>query len=139
MVLLISAGAIAIKGLNLGIDFDGGTKITFTTPQPVALTQVRAQAAELGQGNAQILGRGATTGGDNYREFQIQTEELSIGEQRELTEALDQEFQADASVQTVSASFGRQIAEGAILAILVSLLLVSIYIAFRFEPSSPGR
>jgi SecD/SecF fusion protein len=41
-------------------------------------------------------------------------------------------------VQTVSASFGRQIAEGAILAILVSLLLVSIYIAFRFEPKFAG-
>ena len=33
--LVISLGAIAINGLNLGIDFEGGTKITFTTPQPV--------------------------------------------------------------------------------------------------------
>jgi SecD/SecF fusion protein len=138
VVLLISAGAIAVKGLNLGIDFDGGTKVTFTTEQPVSLAQVRSQASELGQGNAQILGRGTATGGDNYREFQIQTEELSIAEQRDLTDALDREFQADASVQTVSASFGRQIAEGAILAILVSLLLVSIYIAFRFEPKFAG-
>ena len=34
-VLLLSVGAIAIKGLNLGIDFRGGTQISFTTPQPV--------------------------------------------------------------------------------------------------------
>ena len=38
----------------------------------------------------------------------------------------------------MSASFGRQIAEGAILAIIVSLLLVSIYIAFRFQPKFAG-
>jgi SecD/SecF fusion protein len=41
-------------------------------------------------------------------------------------------------VQTVSASFGTQIAKGAILAVIVSLLLVAIYIAFRFEPKFAG-
>ena len=38
----------------------------------------------------------------------------------------------------MSASFGRQIAEGAILAIIVSLLLVAAYIAFRFELKFAG-
>ena len=33
-------------GLNLGIDFKGGTQITFRTPQPTALEQVREEAAE---------------------------------------------------------------------------------------------
>ena len=133
-VILISLGAIAVKGLNLGIDFEGGTKVTFTTPQPVSLEDVRSEASKLGEGGAQILGRGTATGGDSYREFQIQTEELQPEEQVQLTRSLDRAFRADASVQTVSASFGRQIAEGAILAIIVSLLLVAGYIAFRFEP-----
>ncbi len=133
-VILVSLGAIAVKGLNLGIDFEGGTKVTFTTPQPVSLEDVRSEASKLGEGGAQILGRGTATGGDSYREFQIQTEELQPEEQVQLTRSLDRAFRADASVQTVSASFGRQIAEGAILAIIVSLLLVAGYIAFRFEP-----
>jgi SecD/SecF fusion protein len=46
---------------------------------------------------------------------------------------LDQKFNAESSVQTVSASFGRQIARGAILAIIVSLLLIAIYISIRFQ------
>ena len=46
---------------------------------------------------------------------------------------MDQKFNAESSVQTVSASFGRQIAKGAILAIIVSLLLIAIYISFRFQ------
>jgi len=133
-VLVISVLAIGIKGLNLGIDFEGGTKVTFTTPQPVSLEDVRSQASKLGEGSAQILGRGTSSGGDNYKDFQIQTEELQPTEQAQLTRALAREFDAESSVQTVSASFGRQIAEGAILAVIVSLLLVAIYIAFRFEP-----
>ncbi|MDX6438478.1 MAG: SecD/SecF fusion protein [Gaiellaceae bacterium] len=137
-VLVISLGAIAINGLNLGIDFEGGTKVTFTTPQPVALENVRSEARKLGQGGAQILGRGTAISGDSYREFQIQTEALKPSEQTQLTRALRQAFQAESSVQTVSASFGRKIAKDAILAILVSLLLVAIYIAFRFQPKFAG-
>ncbi len=50
VVLVISVGAIAINGLNLGIDFEGGTKVTFTTPQPVALEDVRAEASRARRG-----------------------------------------------------------------------------------------
>ena len=50
VVLVISVGAIAINGLNLGIDFEGGTKVTFTTPQPVSLEDVRSEASKLGEG-----------------------------------------------------------------------------------------
>jgi SecD/SecF fusion protein len=134
VVVALSLGAIGVKGLNLGIDFEGGTKVTFTTPEPVALEEVRTEAAaDVGEANAQILGRGEAFPGDRYREFQIQTEELAPEEQTALTRALGNAFDAESSVQTVSASFGRQIAEGAILAIVVSLLLISIYIAFRFQ------
>jgi SecD/SecF fusion protein len=132
VVLAISLLAIGIKGLNLGIDFEGGTKITATVPQPVSIEEVRAEAAKLGQEGAQIVGRGDAVG-DKYPGFQIQTDELSAADSGSLTQSLDRAFEADTSVQTVSASFGRQIAEGAILAIVVSLLLISIYISFRFQ------
>ena len=137
-VLVISVGALALNGLNLGIDFEGGTKVTFTTPRPVSLEDVRSEARKLGEGRAQIVGRGTSAGGDNYRAFQIQTEALQPSEQTQLTRALSQAFQAESSVQTVSASFGRKIARDAILAILVSLFLVAIYISFRFQPKFAG-
>ena len=59
-------------------------------------------------------------------------------EQSALTRALAQEFDAESSVQTVSASFGSQIAKGAIIAILVSLLLITLYISFRFQAKFAG-
>ena len=99
---------------------------------------MRAEARKLGEGGAQILGRGTAVGGDSYREFQIQTEALAPADQTQLTRALSQAFDAESSVQTVSASFGRKIAKDAILAILVSLLLVALYISFRFEPKFAG-
>ena len=134
VVVAISLLAIGIKGLNFGIDFEGGTKITASVPSdaPVAIDDVRSQADDLGLGAAQIVGRGAAVDG-KYTGFQIQTEELSTEETQALTRQLDKSFNADTSVQTVSASFGRQIAEGAILAIIVSLLLITIYISFRFQ------
>ena len=137
VVLAISVGAIGLNGLNLGIDFEGGTQITLSTPQPTALDQVRAQAQKTGQGSAQIQGTGTALPGDKYREFRIRTD-VEQAEQARLTESLKSAFEAEASVKSVSASFGRQIAEGAILAIVVSLLLVMLYIAARFQPKFAG-
>ena len=94
VVVAISLLAIGIKGLNLGIDFEGGTKITATVPEAVAIEDVRAEAADLGLGAAQIVGRGETVDG-KYPGFQIQTEELSSDESRNLTQRLSRTFDAE--------------------------------------------
>src|SRR5204863_4678671 len=51
-VILISVGSLAVRGLNLGIDFRGGVQVTFKTAQPTSLTKVRAQAADIGRSDA---------------------------------------------------------------------------------------
>ena len=133
-VLLISLGAIAVKGLNLGIDFRGGTQVAFETPRPVPLETVRAQAGKIGQANAQIQGRGRATSGDSYQSFTVRTESLTTSEVQSLQSGLTRVVDAESfGVKNVSASFGRQIARGAILAIIVSLLLIIIYISARFQ------
>jgi SecD/SecF fusion protein len=135
-VLLISLGALAFKGLNLGIDFKGGTQVAFETPRPVALEAVRSQAGKIGQANAQIQGRGTASGpsGESYRSFTVRTESLTTTEVQSLQSSLTRAVDAEAfGVKNVSASFGRQIARGAILAIIVSLLLIVIYISVRFQ------
>jgi SecD/SecF fusion protein len=132
-VLVLSVGAIAVNGLNFGIDFEGGTQITFTTPEPVSLESVRAQAGEVGQAGAVIQGRGPSVDGQ-YSSFQIRTESLSTAEAKELQEGLADSVGATAfGAKNVSASFGAQIARSALLAILVSLLLIVGYISARFQ------
>jgi SecD/SecF fusion protein len=133
-VVVISLGAIAVKGLNLGIDFQGGTQIAFSTPAPVSLEEVRAEAARIGEASAQIQGRGTATGGDGYQSFTVRTEALTKSEAQAFQANLASAVQAEAfGVKNVSASFGRQIARGAILAIIVSLLLIVGYISLRFQ------
>ena len=132
-VLTVSVLSIAILHLNLGIDFKGGTQIGFETPAPTSLTQVRLQAAKVGQGNAVIQGRGPSTN-EQYKSFQIRTETLTTDESAELTANLKKTVDADAfGIKNVSASFGRQIAKSAMLAIIVSLLLIVGYISLRFQ------
>ena len=133
VVVAIAIGSLAVKGLNLGIDFKGGTQINFATQPARTLEDVRGAASEFGQGNAVIQGRGEATAG-KYSRFQIRTEELSRTEQDRLSTELRDRFGATIrGVDNVSSSFGRQIAKGAIIAILVSLFLIVLYTSFRFD------
>jgi SecD/SecF fusion protein len=132
-VILIGAVSLGVKGLNLGIDFNGGTQVTFKTKQYTSLAKVRDQAAAIGQKEAVVQGRG-TSRGESYKSFQIRTKALSAANQDKLTADLQSRVRATSlGVQNVSSSFGHQIARLAIIAILVSLALIVIYIALRFD------
>ncbi|MDQ5820252.1 MAG: protein translocase subunit SecD, partial [Actinomycetota bacterium] len=131
--VVLSFGAVGAKGLNLGIDFRGGTQVTFKTRAPQLVDDVRAEAAKVGQGGALIQGRGKKTG-ESYQSFHLRTRSLEPGQLRQLQTDLRERLGAYApGVKNVSASFGRQIARSAILAIILSLLLIVGYIAIRFD------
>ena len=110
----VSILALGVRGLNLGIDFKGGTQISFTTPQPTSLERgARPDRQASARANAVIQGRGSSTNGD-YQSFQIRTETLTTEETAALTNDLKKSVKADAfGVKNVSASFGRQIARSA--------------------------
>jgi SecD/SecF fusion protein len=135
-VVAISIGALAVKGLNLGIDFKGGTQVTFTTPKPVSLSAVREETTKFGK-EPVVQGRGKTFGADSYKSFQLRLRTLDRAETNALSNGIQQKFgfgqEISSQIQTVSSSFGRQIARGAIIAILFSLLLIILYIAIRFD------
>jgi SecD/SecF fusion protein len=135
VIIVIGAASLGIKGLNLGIDFKGGTQVTFKTPKPVSLTDVRNQAKDIGQPDAVIQGRGKTFGSESYENFQMRMKSLSQANQNKLGEDLKSRYGQNLSLQitNVSSSFGRQIARSAIVAVIVSLLLIVLYIAVRFD------
>jgi len=131
--IVLSVGAIAIKGLDLGIDFTGGVQITFTTPSPTALSRVRTVAAAAGNSPV-VQGRGVTIGSQSYKSFQIRLKKLTPAQQSSLTADLTSSFRAQKLGATnVSASFSRQILDGAILAIAVSFGLIALYVTFRYR------
>jgi SecD/SecF fusion protein len=132
-VLAVGLASLAYQGLNLGIDFKGGTQVSFKTPQAHAVEDVRTEAAGLGLGDAVIQGRGTAEAG-GYRAFQLRTKSLPVQKQNELQNAITAKLGATSvGVKNVSASFSRTILKGAIIAIFVSLLLIVAYVAWRFE------
>jgi SecD/SecF fusion protein len=132
-VIAIGIGSLIFQGLNLGIDFRGGSQITFETPQATSVEEVRQEAADIGRADAIIQGRGEIQNG-GYRQFTLKTESLTAGAQSNLQDALRTQLEATSiGVKNVSASFSEQILRGAILAIIVSLALIVIYVTLRFE------
>jgi SecD/SecF fusion protein len=134
VAIALSIVSLGVKGLNLGIDFKGGSALDFSTPRPVALDDVRSEMQRLGHADDQLQGRGERTPGDQYREFRIKTESLEQSEQRQLSNGLKNRF--DGSItgfRDVSESFSSQIVKGAIYAIVLSFVLIAIYITIRFE------
>jgi len=134
VAIALSIVALAVKGLNLGIDFTGGVQITFVTPEPTSLTKVRNQASLVGGNSAVVQGRGSSTGSDSYENFQIRVKKLNPTQQTTLTNNLSSKLHAQKlSVKNVSASFSRQILRGAITAIIVSFALIALYVTLRYR------
>ena len=137
VIVAIGIGSLATKGLNLGIDFKGGTQVTFKTPQPVSLAKVRSEADKFTKQPAVVQGRGKLFGSDGYKSFQLRMRSLKANETSKLSDDIKGRFghgkPISFTIQTVSSSFGRQIARAAITAVIFSLFLIVLYIAIRFD------
>jgi SecD/SecF fusion protein len=134
ILIAISIGSLIFKGLNLGIDFRGGTQMTLQTDRPTDVADVRTEVDRLGAGDAVVQGVGEELAGGTFEEFQIKTEPLSNAEQGRLVAQLEGDLNGQVEgVRNVSASFSEQILRGAIYSIIISFLLITIYISLRFQ------
>ena len=133
LILLIGALGIAGNGLNFGIDFESGTRIKTPIEQAANTDDVRsALPADLQ--NAEVQEVEEPELGENV--FQISTETLEPEEVNRVRAALDEEFgvdRSDFSANSIGPTFGEQIARTALIAVIASLILISIYIGLRFE------
>jgi SecD/SecF fusion protein len=132
-ILVVGALALAVNQLNLGIDFESGTRLNFAPEQSITTDQVRDALDAEGLGDAEIQETDNPQFGSG---FQVQAEELQPGGVSEVRGALTSEFgiqPGSFESTSVGPTFGAQVARSAILAIIFSLLLISAYVAFRFE------
>ena len=133
VIIVAGAASLGVRGLNLGIDFKGGTQVTFKTHAAQTPSTVRKVAAADGQPDAVVQGRGTSVNGA-YTAWQVRTKSLKGAQLSALTNDFQREVGAYATgSKDVSASFGRQIASDAIYGIIVSLALIIIYITLRFD------
>lgn len=132
-ILVVGALSLAVNQLNLGIDFESGTRLNFAPERSASIEDVRAVLSQEGLGDAEIQETDDEQFGTG---FQIQAEELQPGGHDKVEEALGEEFgiQPGSFEKTsVGPTFGAQVARSAVFAIIFSLLLISAYVAFRFE------
>jgi SecD/SecF fusion protein len=134
--MIICAGAIAIAGLgvNFGIDFESGTRITTPVEKAASVQDVRNVIAPLGYGDSKIqLVQDKQLG---QHVFQITLKKLPPDRVNTVENALDKNLgvvKANFSADSVGPTFGAQIARTALVAIIASLILISLYIGLRFE------
>jgi preprotein translocase subunit SecF len=132
LMIVAALVAIGVRGLNLGLDFTGGTVIEVGYPQPAELDQVRATLTELGYNGAVVQNFG------NARDvlIRIQPDERSS---TEVSQRVVTALQADSPnlelrrVEFVGPQVGDQLKEQGGLAVLGALLGILAYVAFRFE------
>jgi preprotein translocase subunit SecF len=134
LLLVVTIGSLIFQGLNLGIDFTGG--VAYELPAKGQLNVAAAEKIlddnEVDSSNAKIL---SLSSGSDQR-LRIQFGEVEPAVETAIKEDLAKKASVDlqeVSVEKVSATWGRNITWDAIRALAVFLLLVSLFIAWRFE------
>jgi preprotein translocase subunit SecF len=132
-LILISIVSLTTRGLNLGIDFVGG--VAYDVPAgEVSPENLRAVLDDQGlQGSDAKVEERQSSSGDIIK--------VTIGDQPADVRVAVQEAlaaragvdPADVSVASVSSSWGEQITEKAIIALIVFILLIAVVISIRFE------
>ena len=128
-LLIIIPGLVSLvmNGLNLGIDFTGGSIIQVQMDSSVQSAQVRSTLKEIGMERADVSKSG--------NQFLIRTTELDQEQTRQLLDALESKFKnvEFLSAESVGAAIGKELTNKAILAVIIAAFAMLIYITIRFE------
>jgi preprotein translocase subunit SecF len=144
LLVAVCLGSIVIKGFNLGIDFVGGTRLQFpiaaANGQTIDTDEAKSVfVATLGKEpvSVQTVGQGGSATvlirSDTLTQEEVVRLKTAIAEQLKPIDSIGQPTQTVISDSAVSASWGGEISRKALIALLVFLVLVSLFIGFYFE------
>jgi preprotein translocase subunit SecF len=143
LIVGIAIASIVLRGFTFGIDFQGGTKMSF----PRTGANGEASVTQVEETFAQAIGKSAeavvVVGNGSTSTVQIRSETLNNAQTAKLRDALFTRFQPMGqdgkpskqaiSDSAVSETWGGQITKKALIALAVFLVLVTIYITLRYE------
>jgi SecD/SecF fusion protein len=138
LILAIGAIAFATKQLNLGIDFESGTQIQAALGEPASVEEIRDVLIEggiEGADSAKIQETENPEFGANVVQIEAKIPPAQAAEVQPL---LEDSFGLEGGEEgfgsnAIGPTFGEQIARSAVIAIIFSLLVISAYVALRFE------
>jgi preprotein translocase subunit SecF len=129
VVVLLCLGSMVFRGFNFGIDFAGGNSIRVPA-ESSQLEDIRAAAEDAGAevASAQVVGGNSvllrTSALDN------DTEDAVVAAVAD-TAGVDP---GEVSPQSVSADWGQDVTDQALIALVVFLVAVMLFLAIRFQP-----
>lgn len=131
VLLVLSIGSLLFQGLNLGVDFEGGTLIEVGYPAPVELNEIRGQLEASGFDRAVVQHFGSAQ--DVL--VRIKPDERPQSElSNQVLEALRGGGELELRrVEYVGPQVGEELRDDGGLAMLYALGLILIYVALRFE------
>jgi len=133
VTFLIAVGSLAIRGLNFGVDFTGGTVMEVAYAQAADLGKIRESMARLGFSDASVQNFG--TSRDVLIRLPVKQGVSSAKLSEQVLEALrmDDSRVEMRRVEFVGPQVGRELFEAAALALLFVSLGIVAYLALRFE------
>ena len=136
-LLIIIPGIFCMftKGFNFGIDFTGGTIIEMEFQKEVTLPQVRDVLREYNLDNATIQLSGDVSNVEASKDVMIRTMDLEENERKAVMASLKDEI-GDYTVlreEKVGATIGGELITDALMATVISWILIILYVSHRFE------
>ena len=131
VAVIICVAALFVRGLNLGIEFEGGGVWESPASEAVTTDTIDDAMSDVGMDDARIQ---RITGGDDI--FRVRGELPSGATAESIGSVLAEAAQVDpesVSARTVSPSFGDQVAGKAQRALIVFFILIALYLTLRFE------
>jgi preprotein translocase subunit SecF len=141
VVIAVSLAGLIGRGFNLGLEFKGGTSLTVPTERTVSVADVEAvlEPFNLSGAHVQISSSPATGREIRVRSKRIDNRDKLFAVQTALAGVAGQTGSSgqpdpDAvAINDVGPSWGQQVSNKALRGLIVFLILVSLYITFRFE------
>lgn len=133
--LMVGFGSMIVRGFNLGIDFTGGSIMELKFEQPVRTASVREVMKDHGLGSAIIQLESSDSNATEARGVLIRTAIIPENERQGIMNSLEKnvgEYQL-LRVENVGATIGKDLIKQAVLAILISWVLMILYITIRFQ------
>ncbi len=130
-ILLISIVALLVRGLDFSVDFKGGSVFQFPASS-VSVTQVQDAVTDAGVTGAVVQELSGSLG----TSWQVQTPTLSPAQTNNVENSLITHLGVPASkisVQFVGSSWGSQITDKAIEALIAFLIVIVLYLTIAFE------
>lgn len=133
VTFIVSVFFLVTKGLNLGVDFTGGTVMEVSYTQPADLNRIRSTLIKLGMADASVQNFGTS------RDVLIRLPAKADMSSAKLSETVIAALRADNEaaelrrVEFVGPQVGKELVENGALALLIVSLGIVAYLAIRFE------